>query len=219
MKKYFVSNSAESVRMFKSDLMESLSKVHFAVPLVIYIPTIGYLIYRSFTLQVGLLFFLFYFLFGLIIWTITEYLLHRYIFHFEPKSKWGQRMHFIFHGVHHDYPQDAKRLVMPPSASIPLAILFYLLFSLFFKNQSFLSAFFAGFITGYLLYDMIHYAIHHANFKSPLMKRLRVHHMLHHYAYPNKGYGVSSALWDVVFKSDFPPKRKNITTAQSGANN
>jgi sterol desaturase/sphingolipid hydroxylase (fatty acid hydroxylase superfamily) len=147
------------------------------------------------------------------VWTITEYLLHRYIFHFEPKSEWGKRIHFIFHGVHHDYPQDAKRLVMPPSASIPLAILFYLLFSLFFQNKSYLLTFFAGFITGYLLYDMLHYAIHHHNFKSPLMKKLKVHHMLHHYADPAKGYGVSSALWDIIFKSNFSEKKKSVSNS------
>jgi sterol desaturase/sphingolipid hydroxylase (fatty acid hydroxylase superfamily) len=193
--------------------MESLSKVHFAVPLIIYIPVIGYCIYKSFGLQGGVFYFLLYFFWGVLVWTITEYLLHRYIFHFEPKSEWGKRIHFIFHGVHHDYPQDAKRLVMPPSASIPLAILFYLLFSLFFQNKSYLLTFFAGFITGYLLYDMLHYAIHHYNFKSPLMKKLKVHHMLHHYADPAKGYGVSSALWDIIFKSNFSEKKKSVSNS------
>ena len=207
MKKHYISNSTESVRMFKSNFLESFSKVHFAVPLVVYIPTISYLIYSSFSLQPGSYYFVFYFLFGLTIWTITEYLLHRFVFHFEPKSAWGQRIHFIFHGVHHDYPQDAKRLVMPPSASIPLAILFYLLFSLFFTNQSSLFSFFAGFLSGYLLYDMLHYAIHHAGFKNPLMKKLKHHHMMHHYSDPQKGYGVSSALWDIIFGTVFPVKK------------
>jgi 4-hydroxysphinganine ceramide fatty acyl 2-hydroxylase len=62
------------------------------------------------------------FVLGLGIWTITEYILHRYVFHFEPNVEWGKKIHFIFHGVHHDYPNDAKRLVMPPSASIPMAL-------------------------------------------------------------------------------------------------
>lgn len=193
--------------MFKSNFLESFSKVHFAVPLIIYIPTIGYLIYSSFARQAGLFNFLLYFGFGLMIWTITEYLLHRFVFHFEPQSEWGKRIHFIFHGVHHDFPQDAKRLVMPPSASIPLAILFYFLFSLFFKNQSILFSFFAGFLTGYLLYDMLHYAIHHANFKNPLMKKLKRHHMMHHYSDPHNGFGVSSALWDSIFGTVFRMKK------------
>jgi sterol desaturase/sphingolipid hydroxylase (fatty acid hydroxylase superfamily) len=144
---------------------------------------------------------------GLGIWTITEYLLHRYVFHFVPKSKWGLRLHFIFHGVHHDYPKDAKRLVMPPSASIPLAVGFYFLFSLFLA-KAYLWSFFPGFITGYLIYDMMHYAMHHYNFKSSLMKRVKQHHMLHHYDDSTKGYGVSTSLWDEIFRSGFPKKHK-----------
>ena len=144
-------------------------------------------------------------------WTITEYLLHRFIFHYQPTSKLGLRIHFIFHGVHHDYPKDAKRLVMPPSAGIPLAILFYFLFSLFFKNTGYLYTFFSGFLAGYLCYDMVHYAIHHYNFKSSIMKRVKQHHMLHHYSDATKGYGVSSSLWDIIFRSGFLKKKQDET--------
>ena len=91
---------------------------------------------------------------------------------------------------------------MPPSASIPLASLFYLLFSLVLA-QKFLFAFFPGFLLGYLVYDMMHYAMHHHNFKNPILKRIKQHHMLHHYQDPTKGYGVSSSLWDKILKSDF----------------
>lgn len=207
MKKNYISNSTESVRIFKSNFLELFSKVHFAVPLIIYVPLIGYLIYKAFLNQISVPDFLIFFMSGLLVWTITEYLLHRFIFHYQPTSKMGLRLHFIFHGVHHDYPKDAKRLVMPPSASIPLAILFYLLFSLFFKNTNNLYIFFSGFITGYLCYDMIHYAIHHLNFKSNIMKNIKQHHMLHHYSDDTKGYGVSSALWDILFRSEFPKKK------------
>ena len=143
MKKNYVSNSSGSVRMFKSDFLESFSKVHFAVPLIIYVPLIGYLIYKAFALLITVFNFFIYYFIGLFVWTITEYLLHRFIFHYQPNSKFGLRLHFIFHGVHHDYPKDAKRLVMPPSASIPLAILFYFLFSLVIKNNTFLYSFFS----------------------------------------------------------------------------
>lgn len=207
MKKTYVSGSPYSERMFKNDVLEKLSKIHYAVPLLIYIPLIGYLIYSSFQKHIVLSAFVFNFFFGFIVWTLTEYLLHRYIFHFEPSSKWGQRLHFIFHGVHHDYPNDAKRLVMPPSASIPLALLFYFLFSLFFTAPNILHAFYSGFIFGYLLYDMIHYAIHHHNFKSGPLKVIKKHHMLHHFSDSSKGYGVSSSIWDFIFQSGFRSRK------------
>ncbi|MBC8032973.1 MAG: sterol desaturase family protein [Chitinophagaceae bacterium] len=209
MKKQYVSNSSGSVRMFRNSFLESLSKVHFSVPLFIYVPVIIYFSIRSFSGGADISTFVLFYFIGLAVWTATEYLLHRFIFHFVPRSRWGLRLHFIFHGVHHDYPKDAKRLVMPPSASIPLALLFYFLFSLILPTKMHLYAFFPGFLTGYLAYDMMHYAMHHYNFKSPFWKRIKQHHMLHHYDDSSKGYGVSSALWDKIFNSDFPKKNKN----------
>ena len=111
-------------------------------------------------------------------------------------------MHFIFHGVHHDYPRDKMRLVLPPSVSIPLASAFYFLFASFLAPKL-LFSFFPGFLLGYLIYDMLHYAMHHHNFKSGIMKSIKQHHMLHHYQDPDKGYGVSSSLWDIILRSGF----------------
>ena len=206
MKRNFVSNSQESVRMFKNDFLESLSKVHFFVPLIIYIPVILVCTYYSlFIDDIGAGRYLLLLLAGLFVWTFTEYVLHRFVFHYVPKPKWAQRLHFIFHGVHHDYPSDALRLVMPPSASIPLATGFYFLF-MWLLPAGYNNAFFSGFITGYLVYDISHYAIHHFNFKGSFWKKIKQHHMLHHYSDPTKGYGVSSPFWDKIFRSDFLKK-------------
>lgn len=206
MKKNYVSNSSESVRMFKNDFLEGLSKIHFSVPLYIFLPVVIFCTYSAFVHHISIAAYSGYFILGIFTWTATEYVLHRFLFHYMPKSNWGLRIHFIFHGVHHDYPKDSKRLVMVPSVSVPLALLFYFLFSLFLDKIN-LYAFFSGFIVGYLFYDMVHYAIHHANFKNPFWKKIKQHHMLHHYDDPTKGYGVSSALWDKILDSDFPKKK------------
>jgi 4-hydroxysphinganine ceramide fatty acyl 2-hydroxylase len=206
MKKKYVSNSSESVRMFKNDLFEALSKVHFTVPIYIFVPVIFFCVYKSFHYQLGILTFIALFALGLFIWTFVEYLMHRFVFHYMPKEKpWALRMHFIFHGVHHDYPSDAKRLVLPPSVSIPLATIFYFLFRAILPANC-IWGFFPGFILGYLIYDISHYAIHHFNFKGSIWKKIKQHHMLHHYQDPEKGYGVSSPIWDKVFGSDFIKK-------------
>jgi len=206
MKKNYVSNSPESVRMFKSDLLEALSKVYFFVPLIIYVPVIIYLLYKAiFVAAIGAGTFVLLLAGGLFVWTFVEYILHRFVFHFVPKQKWALRLHFIFHGVHHDYPNDLKRLVLPPSASIPLATGFYFLFNALLP-PTYVYAFFPAFIAGYLVYDMTHYAIHHFNFKSGLWKKIKQHHMLHHYQDPSRGYGVSSDLWDKIFRSRFTDK-------------
>jgi sterol desaturase/sphingolipid hydroxylase (fatty acid hydroxylase superfamily) len=206
MKKKYVSNSQESARMFKSDLLESLSKVHFTVPLFIFIPVIIFFVYKAFEVQMGILNFIEMFVLGLFIWTLVEYVMHRFVFHYAPPDKpWAQRLHFIFHGVHHDYPSDAKRLVLPPSVSIPLATGFYFLFNAILPVNA-IYGFFPAFILGYLFYDISHYAIHHFNFKGNIWKKIKQHHMLHHYQDPDRGYGVSSPLWDKIFRSDFIKK-------------
>ena len=206
MKKKYVSNSQESVRMFKSDFLESLSKVHFTVPLYIFVPVIAFCIYKYTQTGLGALLFAELFVSGLFVWTLVEYVMHRFVFHYQPADKpWAQRMHFVFHGVHHDYPSDAKRLVLPPSMSIPLATGFYFLFNAILP-ANYIFGFFPAFILGYLFYDISHYAIHHFNFKGNIWKKIKQHHMLHHYQDPAKGYGVSSPLWDKVFRSDFIKK-------------
>jgi sterol desaturase/sphingolipid hydroxylase (fatty acid hydroxylase superfamily) len=206
MRKKFISNSSESIRMFSNDILESMSKVSYWVPLVVYVPVIFYLSWKSLHYpELPLISFTGFMLLGIFVWTFTEYVMHRYVFHFYPKSEFGKKIHFIFHGVHHDYPNDAKRLVMPLSASIPLALAFYLVFN-FLLPAGINDAFFVGFIGGYLAYDMTHYALHHAKFKNGLWKRLKDHHMLHHYSDSTKGYGVSSNFWDKVLGSNFSKK-------------
>jgi sterol desaturase/sphingolipid hydroxylase (fatty acid hydroxylase superfamily) len=206
MKKNFVSNSSESIRMFKNGFLESLSKVSFFVPLIVFVPVIVFLFWKCLIdLDMNALYFAGYVFSGLFVWTFAEYILHRFVFHFYPESSWGKRIHFIFHGVHHDYPNDAKRLVMPPSASIPLALLFFFIFDLILPSNV-VYPFFLGFITGYLIYDMTHYALHHANFKNPFWKKLKQHHMLHHYSDSTRGYGVSSDFWDNILGSKFLKK-------------
>ena len=106
------------------------------------------------------------------------------------------------HGVHHDYPNDSKRLVLPPSVSIPLAVLFYFLFNALL-GPALAAPFYAGFVTGYLVYDMIHYAVHHADIKSKWFIELKTHHLKHHFKDPDKGYGVSSKIWDKIVGTDY----------------
>jgi sterol desaturase/sphingolipid hydroxylase (fatty acid hydroxylase superfamily) len=115
-------------------------------------------------------------------------------------------MHFIMHGVHHDHPNDPLRLVMPPALSIPLAALFLLGFLAIFGEAAGFPLF-AGFILGYLVYDYTHYHVHHHVPRTAGGKRLREQHMRHHFQDHRFGYGVSSPLWDFVFRTK-PARRE-----------
>lgn len=196
----YVSKKNETVRMFKSDFMEFFSHVHPATPLLLYAPVIGCMLYLAFgQSRLSILTVTGLFLIGALIWTLLEYIIHRYAFHYEPRTRLGKQLHFIVHGVHHDYPNDAKRLVMPPAVSIPLAVAFYALF--FATLGRFAPAVSAGFGFGYVCYDTIHYAIHHFPMKRGIWRWLKQYHLRHHFHDDHAGYGVSSPLWDYVFRT------------------
>jgi sterol desaturase/sphingolipid hydroxylase (fatty acid hydroxylase superfamily) len=190
-----------SPRMFENPLLERLSRVHPIVPPLIYLPVIFYCLIRAVAVEdlsvagvAGV------FLLGLVGWSLTEYLLHRFVFHFEPDTRWGRRLHFIIHGVHHDFPHDPMRLVMPPSVSVPLALLFYFGFHAAFGPEWSLPAF-AGFLLGYLIYDMTHFHLHHHRSKNRISLALRRYHYRHHFQQSDRGFGVTSGFWDHVFRT------------------
>ena len=195
-----------SPQLFESDFLNFFSRVHPAIPAIVFVPVIvamewlgagrGFAGWELALLTGG----------GVAIWTLTEYWLHRLVFHWEPDHAFGRRMHFIVHGIHHDHPNDKLRLVMPPAVSIPLAALFFGAFTLVFGTPA-AYPIFAGLLVGYLVYDYTHYYVHHFVPKSALGKRLREQHMRHHFQDHRFGYGVSSPLWDVVFRT-LPRKRR-----------
>jgi dihydroceramide fatty acyl 2-hydroxylase len=191
--------------MFESRLLDAFSRVHPAVPTVIFCPVIALLLVWSLTslsiwatvaLAAG----------GYVLWTLFEYWLHRIVFHFEPEQGLGARMHWIIHGVHHEHPNDPLRLVMPPAVSVPIgAIVFGLLYLVF--GEKYAPGLGAGFFAGYLAYDMIHYYVHHFTPRNRLTRMLRERHMRHHFQDDTKGFGISAPYWDEVFRTSSRARR------------
>ncbi len=192
-------------RLFKSALMEQMTKTHPVVIYSIYIPIIAFLLYygnayRGLSVAHELLLFIC----GAFLWSFFEYFMHRYLFHFVAESPRVRRLIYTMHGVHHEFPRDKERLFMPPVPSfIAACTVFFITYSIMGWGAL---AFFPGFLTGYLLYGSMHFAIH--AFAPPrFMKALWRNHHLHHYKTPDKGFGVSSVIWDVVFRT-VPNKEK-----------
>jgi Fatty acid hydroxylase superfamily len=212
---HFVSNRDESVRMFRQDWLEALSHVHWSVPHILYLPLVVALFWwaptpagTSALLALG----------GLLVWTLVEYFLHRHAFHApddvmqethdivarlgpgEPVIPALPRLrhviYFIMHGVHHEYPNDSSRLVMPPGASIPMAVVFYAVTRLALGPRL-TPAFFAGVVIGYLIYDTVHFAVHHRSIPTAWGRYTKWRHNRHHFQDPDRDYGVSSPLWDL----------------------
>jgi sterol desaturase/sphingolipid hydroxylase (fatty acid hydroxylase superfamily) len=193
--------------MFDSRLLDSLSRVHPAVPVLIFMPAIVVLAAWSLSTQsvlvtVGLA------AGGYALWTLFEYWLHRIVFHFEPEQGLGARLHWIIHGVHHDHPNDPLRLVMPPAVSVPLAaIVFVVLYAILGADHA--PGVACGFFAGYLAYDLIHYYLHHFRPRGPLGRSLRERHLRHHFQDETCGFGISAPYWDEVFGTSSRGARRN----------
>jgi sterol desaturase/sphingolipid hydroxylase (fatty acid hydroxylase superfamily) len=186
------------IRLFENSLLERLSKISPVTVLAIYLPMIIFAVWKSFAIGIPVSTFVALFFFGLAVWSLFEYLFHRYVFHFMPRGEFQKRVSFLFHGVHHQYPKDKKRLVMPIGLSLLIG---FLLFSLSWPLfDTWVWAYSAGFAAGYLAYDMTHYSIHHFNHpRAKWFMNLWKSHLDHHYRDSSKGYGVSSPFWDRVF--------------------
>lgn len=186
--------------MFETPFIEYFSRIHPVSPFVFWLPVMGLIAYWTLAQGMALLLWVPLVLAGWLSWSLTEYLLHRFVFHWIRPKPWQRRFHFIFHGVHHDYPQDARRLVMPLGVSIPIGLVFFLLVDAVLPRTMACSLW-VGFGIGYLLYDGIHYATHHLPARSRVSKFLKRYHMVHHHTGAEGLYGVSSPLWDYVFGS------------------
>jgi sterol desaturase/sphingolipid hydroxylase (fatty acid hydroxylase superfamily) len=187
--------------MFENNrLLERLSRISPATVLAVFLPVIAVTAYLSIQNGTGVLATGGLILAGVIFWTLFEYFFHRFVFHFNATTPFQHRLLFTIHGVHHQYPTDKDRLVMPITVSIPLAALFGLLFVSAMGDKGW--GFFCGFGIGYVSYDMMHYAVHHVqNSKFALFRKIRRHHMAHHFRDTRLGFGVSSHFWDRVFRT------------------
>ena len=203
----------KTARLFDNEVLESLSRVHPVIPFLFWTPIIAWLFWRSFALHnLGLLGALA--ATGLLVWSLTEYTIHRFVFHLAPGSPRQRRVQFVVHGIHHEHPFDPMRLLIPP---IPGALVASILYGLFrvVLGPACVDAFFAAFLAGYLVYDYTHLSLHHGIPRTRLGRYLRRHHMRHHFVTPDACWGVTSPLWDWVFRTmgERPASRNRIPVA------
>lgn len=191
-----------TTRMFRVDWIERyLSRVSPVHVVAVWVPIAAVFLWRAFRdPALGAVRAALWVLGGLAFWTLLEYVLHRWIFHFEPDqaSESQKDISFLIHGVHHDYPHDPDRLVMAPVVAVVLAVLVGAPLRLALGAHAF-PGFFAGLLAGYLWYDLTHYAVHHLKPRTALGEAQRRHHYLHHFKTPHQRYGVTTPLWDLVF--------------------
>lgn len=192
-------------RLFRHPWLEALSRTSPSLTLLAYTPLVLGIAYVGWQrYDISIIEFMGYGLLGVLTWTLMEYTLHRYVFHYINDHTVVQRFHYVVHGVHHHYPKDKGRLFMPPVPGYFIATLLFSGWYLLLGTTAF--AFFPGLLIGYLGYVFIHYAIHTYRKPQNILSYVWDHHNLHHFKHPNKAFGVSTPLWDIVF-STMPPKK------------
>jgi sterol desaturase/sphingolipid hydroxylase (fatty acid hydroxylase superfamily) len=196
---------AASPAIFPSPALDRLTRAHPATPAVLFLPAVAVLCYLAVD-DLGASEALLGVATGYLFWTLCEYWGHRTVFHFEPDHGLGRRVHWMIHGVHHDHPNDPRRLVLPPALSIPLALLFLVGF-VGTLGPTLAWGVAAGFYLGYVVYDTVHFLLHHTVPKGKLGRRLRELHMRHHFEDDQRGFGVSAPWWDMVFRTR--PRRRS----------
>ena len=130
------------------------------------------------------------FLVGLALWTLVEYLLHRFAFHgFAP------------HYQHHADPADPKYILAPFRLSLSSIAGLWGLASIVAGSIWQAAPVVAGVVVGYLAYEWVHLRLHSRHRSGWLTRILRKHHFHHHYANDRVCYGVTSPIWDFVLRS------------------
>ncbi|KAJ2968130.1 hypothetical protein NQ176_g9327 [Zarea fungicola] len=193
------------------NFLEPLTKTPWWMVPTIWVPCVAYGLYQAAqgipNLHVAGLF-----LFGLFLWTLIEYGMHRFLFHLDgylPDNRVFITLHFLLHGIHHYVPMDKYRLVMPPTLFIALATPFWYLAHFVFSHCWYTAtAVYCGGIFGYICYDLTHYFLHHENL--PLWyKQLKKYHLQHHFLDYELGFGVTSKFWDTIFGTELPTSIKS----------
>ncbi|KAF9433994.1 fatty acid alpha-hydroxylase [Entomortierella beljakovae] len=193
-----------SARIFGSPYLEFFTKTPWYMVPIFWAPVIVYFFHMS--LQNGLTSdqASTYFVVGIFVWSLAEYVIHRFLFHLDdllPESTFSLVAHFLLHGIHHYLPMDRLRLVMPPALAVALAIpINKTVHTLAPTPQAY--GIMSGLIFGYVLYDMTHYYLHHAKVFKIHFKEMKTYHLAHHYKNYEGGYGITSKIWDKVFNTE-----------------
>ncbi|CCD27238.1 fatty acid alpha-hydroxylase NDAI_0K00470 [Naumovozyma dairenensis CBS 421] len=187
------------------NILEPLTKTSWYLVPIFWLPVVFYHIAVALT-NMNPIFAIVLFAIGIYVWTLIEYCMHRFLFHFDerlPEHNIFYVIHFLLHGCHHYLPMDKYRLVVPPTLFIFLCFPFY---KVVFKLLPLYWAYagFAGGLFGYVCYDLCHYFLHHSKMPPPLRK-LKKYHLEHHYKNYQLGYGVTSWYWDKIFGTYLSP--------------
>lgn len=140
---------------------------------------------------------------GFVAWLFAEYLIHRWIFHFQPRPGRLRRLYYYIHEHHHRY-QEWDRLLAPPLMSLSIGAILIAAISLTLGrilDAGGVCVFSSGLALGYLVYDYTHLYIHFARPRTRWGRFVRRCHLEHHFARPDCWFCISFPWLDYLFRT------------------
>ncbi len=129
---------------------------------------------------------------GLVMWSLIEYAMHRFVFH-------GVEPFQSLHAEHHRRP--LALIATPTYVSVTLVVVLVWLPATLLGGFWLGSGVALGVTIGYFVYGVIHHGVHHWRAKGIWMRRFKRQHAIHHHN-PRVNYGVTMLWWDRVFGSN-----------------
>ena len=142
---------------------------------------------------------------GLLLFSLIEYCFHRWLFH-GPEHAMERG-----HQRHHQTPTglDTLPFFLPPVCLLliagSLAEVAPLGYALLFTG---------AIACGYFAYGQCHESIHRSRYRYPLARRWAAHHHVHHH-HPDHNFGVTSPLWDIVFRTRYRRRQNRLIVARA----
>ncbi|KAL3689199.1 hypothetical protein R1sor_015508 [Riccia sorocarpa] len=188
----------ESPRFFHNDFVESLTRTNWWMIPLVWGPVVLWCEMRAVKFGLPLDMVLPCMLIGCVLWTVAEYLLHRFLFHMKANSYWTATAHYLLHGFHHKHPMDSMRLVFPPAFSLVISFPLWWLMKALFRNGVSQSVSGGG-LLAYIIYDLTHYFLHYGEAFTERLRHMKRYHLNHHFKVQTDGFGITSEVWDWVF--------------------
>mmetsp|Transcript_34162 Transcript_34162/g.59685 ORF Transcript_34162/g.59685 Transcript_34162/m.59685 type:complete len:330 (-) Transcript_34162:1493-2482(-) len=206
--------SHSDARLFDFEILEKISRVPLHYLHYIWLSAAFYYYWSAnLTFQCTLI--TTFVIFGL--WTLIEYLLHRFPFHMElfiPNNPYLIVLHFLLHGVHHVYPFDKLRLPIFQPLSIALFLVLRIVTWIFLPDSLDLGVF-AALLLCYVYYETFHYANHFGAPEHFYLTFMKTYHLKHHFGEAYEGYGVTNKIWDFVFKTEIKLPRSLLAEVRA----
>ena len=131
---------------------------------------------------------------GFVLWTLLEYLLHRFVLHgLWPFKAW--------HELHHRLPDEPIRI--PLAFSVPLMLMMLLAPTLLLRNVALGAALAIGLLAGEIVQEAVHERLHRryehgheAGKGRGWLAVRRREHGFHHAQDARRAFGTLSGFWD-----------------------